>query len=501
MTLTPGSLLATTYYRLAATDQGTPSCGVIYSNVVTITVNTPLNAPLVTSDQTICYNDIPAILTATPATGGSGPYSYQWQSNSSGTWSNVGINSLTYQPPALTLTTQYRIIATDIGTPSCGNQISNSVTVLVQSLPDPGSIASDQTICNGSVPAALSSVTDGTGSGTISYQWENSIDAGANWNIIPGETSSTYSPGILTQTTMYRRTTISTLNAIACTSLPTATVTITVNTMTANTIGTTQSICSGTTASLTGSLVTGNGVISYQWQSSDTEFGTYANVATGTTQDYTTDALLSSTWFRRVVTGSLNGLDCIDYSSAVLVTVNPVAAADFSASTLTPPTNTDVIFTDLSTGTATSWNWSFSPSTVIYTGGTDASSQNPQVQFTATGSYSVTLTVNGATCPSSLTKTDYIHAGIDGLWTGVTSSDWNTASNWDNNAVPGILTDVVIPATAPNWPLFTGLLTVGTDCNSITLNAASSQLTISLDMIIMTGHTVNNNGNIILLTH
>ena len=502
LTLAPGSLVSTTYYRLAATDQGTPSCGVSYSNVVTITVNDPISAPVVTGDQTICNNDTPAQLTATASTGGNGTFSYQWQSNSSGTWVNVGTNSLSYQAPALLLTTQYRIIATDLGIPSCGNHISNVVTVVVQSVPDPGSIGSGQTICDGSVPAALTSVADGTGSGIISYQWEYSTDGGGNWTILAGETSATYAPGALTQNTMYQRTTVSTLNAVACMSVPTTAVTITVNTMTANTIGTTQSICSGSTASLTGSLVTGNGTISYQWQSSDTEFGTYADVASaGTSQDYTTDALVSSTWFRRVVTSNLNGLDCISYSSAVLVTVNPVALADFSASSLTPPTNTDVIFTDMSTGSATTWSWSFSPSTVIYTGGTDATSQNPQVQFTATGSYSVTLTVNGGSCENSITKTAYIHAGIPGLWTGTTSSDWNTASNWDNNLVPDNTVDVVIPATAPNWPVFTGLLTVGSNCNSITLNAASSQLTISLDMIIMTGHAVNNNGNIILLTH
>jgi hypothetical protein len=91
--------------------------------------------------------------------------------------------------------------------------------------------------------------------------------------------------------------------------------------------------------------------------------------------------------------------------------------------------------------------------------------------------------------------------GIAGLWTGITSSEWANASNWDNQIVPGTLNDVVIPASAPNWPIFTGTITLGATCNSITLAGATSQLTVTFDMIIPTGFTVTNNGTIHLLNH
>ncbi len=86
----------------------------------------------------------------------------------------------------------------------------------------------------------------------------------------------------------------------------------------------------------------------------------------------------------------------------------PVAA--FTASSTSPAINSTVTFTDQSAEFPTSWAWTFSPNTIIYMGGTNASSQNPQVQFTATGLYSVTLTATNAYGSDSEIKNNYINA-------------------------------------------------------------------------------------------
>jgi PKD repeat protein len=82
--------------------------------------------------------------------------------------------------------------------------------------------------------------------------------------------------------------------------------------------------------------------------------------------------------------------------------------ANFSANNLNPAIGQTVTFTDLSTNSPTSWGWSFSPATVTYVGGTSSSSQNPQVHFTAGGSYSVTLTATNASGSDPETKNNYI---------------------------------------------------------------------------------------------
>ena len=158
--------------------------------------------------------------------------------------------------------------------------------------------------------------------------------------------------------------------------------------------------------------------------------------------------------------------------------------ADFSADNTTPPRNTTVTFTDHTTGGPTSWDWSFDrPADVVYVTG-NSHSQNPQVQFTEGGPYTVTLTVHNAYLTDSKVRVAYIWAGIPGLWSGETSTDWNITTNWDNWNVPGNLIDVLIPAAAPYWPIYSGDLTIGTQCKTITLQALTSQMTVTGHLII-----------------
>jgi len=84
--------------------------------------------------------------------------------------------------------------------------------------------------------------------------------------------------------------------------------------------------------------------------------------------------------------------------------------ANFSASSTAPLINTTVNLTDLSYGNPTSWTWTITPGTFIYTGGTSASSQNPMVQFTAGGPYTVSLTVSNGSSQDSETRAHYISA-------------------------------------------------------------------------------------------
>jgi hypothetical protein len=79
----------------------------------------------------------------------------------------------------------------------------------------------------------------------------------------------------------------------------------------------------------------------------------------------------------------------------------------------------------------------------------------------------------------------YIGPDQSAIWNGSVSTDWNTASNWNNNMVPGNATDVVIPAYAPKWPIFAGNLFLGIHCKTIILNTVNSRLTVTGNLTIM----------------
>jgi hypothetical protein len=61
------------------------------------------------------------------------------------------------------------------------------------------------------------------------------------------------------------------------------------------------------------------------------------------------------------------------------------------------------------------------------------------------------------------------------VWTGTTSTDWNTASNWGEGAVPDASTDVIIPNIA-NLPIISSSTTA--NCNNLTIDDDAS-LTIA----------------------
>ncbi|MFM8963642.1 MAG: PKD domain-containing protein, partial [Sphingomonadales bacterium] len=87
--------------------------------------------------------------------------------------------------------------------------------------------------------------------------------------------------------------------------------------------------------------------------------------------------------------------------------VAPVANFTASATNISPATT--VNFTDLSTGIPTSWSWSVSPATGwAYAGGTNASSQNPQITFNNVGQYTISLTATNAQGSDVETKNNYI---------------------------------------------------------------------------------------------
>jgi PKD repeat protein len=219
--------------------------------------------------------------------------------------------------------------------------------------------------------------------------------------------------------------------------------------------------------------VTGGGNINFQLHAGRTWLGGTPNCNT------TYNKVNNNTW---IVT--------VHYTPGT--PVPPVA--NFTANDVTPAVGQTVTFTDASTNAPTSWSWSFSPNTITYVGATNSTSQNPQVQFNNSGYYTVTLLATNSSGSDAETKTNYILAGTGGNWTGASSTDWNTANNWEVLAVPLSSDNVTIPSTTINWPTRTGNLTLGADCGNITMNGAS-QMTVTGDLTISSGTQLHCNAN------
>ncbi|WP_338221280.1 glycine-rich domain-containing protein [Algoriphagus sp. oki45] len=201
-----------------------------------ITVRDVPDQGTIASNQTVCEGDTPAAIIGSvysPQDIGA-VISYRWEMNtnlSTPNWVDVPGNptGANYNPPVLSQTTQYRrYTISSVGANSCEGPATEPVTITLQSTPVAGAIAADQTICEGEDPVAFTSTSVGTGDGTISYQWEFTNASNPGWTTITGATGATYDSPALTETTQFRRITISTLNGVDCNSMPTSSVTVTV---------------------------------------------------------------------------------------------------------------------------------------------------------------------------------------------------------------------------------------------------------------------------------
>ena len=99
--------------------------------------------------------------------------------------------------------------------------------------------------------------------------------------------------------------------------------------------------------------------------------------------------------------GPYSGYGMVDAQAAVGGTGPVVPVASFTGTPVSGNAPLTVAFTDASTGSPTSWSWTFGD------GGT-STAQNPSRTYTAGGTYTVALTVSNAAGSNTQTRTGYI---------------------------------------------------------------------------------------------
>lgn len=181
-----------------------------------------------TTPVTGCTGYNPAQLTFTTATsGGLPPYTYQWQLN------NIAIPGeilSSYNPPQLTVAGSYSY---NCAITDASGTVVYTVAKLISIVPDPTvSISGGGVVCLNTTLTLTSTITDGIG--TISYQWQSSVE-NITFNSIPGATTSTYSPVTSIAGILYYRVNIFPA-AGSCNNAKSAAMTVTVNALPATSL-------------------------------------------------------------------------------------------------------------------------------------------------------------------------------------------------------------------------------------------------------------------------
>lgn len=456
----------TWYVRVVTNTINGLTCSVATTTPIQVTVNN-IAPGSINGTQTICSGGDPTVLGNATAATGSAAVAYQWQSNTTGcggTFANIGgATGATYDPPAgLLATTYYRRMATSTVNSTACADYSNCIVVTVNTV-TAGTVGSDQTLC-GSTAAGLTQITPATGAGTLSYQWQsNTSGCGATFNNIAGATFPTYTPpaGLLA-TTYYRRVTTSTLNGVSCTAVSNC-VTITLNSVTAGSIASNQTICAGGDPVAFTSTAAGSGnALSYVWQISTTSAtGPWTDIPGTNVAAYDAPGPINTTtYFRRVATATTNSVSCSSVTSAVTVFVNqvtaPVMAGDQAVCAQDPSAFTISTAATFSGTPGYQWQSStvgcgsgWSP----ITGATSATYDPPVVTQTTYYRVVVTSTLNGVSC--SATSNCLTITSNAKTWNGLAGTDWHNPTNWTPNGVPTASHCVVIPNTT-NKPFVLG---------------------------------------------
>lgn len=367
--------------------------------------------------ETGCNGFDPSPLTESVApTGGGGILQYQWQMSIDGglTWTNIaGANGATYDPNSITQTTRYRRGA--LREHCTGMVYSNAVVkTVLANFTDAGIIGGNEDNCGIFDPTTIVSVvapSGGAGTGTVSYQWQLSNDGGTTWLDIASATQEFYDPGIISQTTLYRR---GARKSPCGTFIYSNSVTkmVAINFTDAGTITGAESVCGGYDPGMITNVTLPSGgtdgYIGYQWERSIDGGNTWSVISGATGTQYNPPVITQTTQYRR----KARRVPCGVWvnSNVVVKEVKTIPTASITTFPTSGSGNlcelTDYVFAAANAGAGVSYTWNFG----AYATTPTSSVQGPiTVQFDVPNgspltSNTVSLTVSKDGCSVSDSK-------------------------------------------------------------------------------------------------
>ncbi|WMJ74655.1 gliding motility-associated C-terminal domain-containing protein [Cytophagaceae bacterium ABcell3] len=286
---------------------------------VRVRLDGEFNPGTLTADpDNICEGTFPTF-TVTPPEGGLEPYTYQWErSSDNNVWSSIsGATESEYDSPGLTSSTYFRRRVTS-GTGVC-EYVTPTVFIRVDPIviSSSNTISGDQNLCYGTEASQIAGSTPSGGLEPVTYQWISAPEGSDNWTEVPNSDSQHLNPGVLPETTRFRRIVTSTGACGSDTSAGIVRVFVD-PALSPGTIEQVDDICRGTAIELEATPASGGTEpYTYQWQRSFNG-NSWSNLSDETNQNLSSTVFNNSSYFRRIVYSSV----CQDTTEALAVTVN-----------------------------------------------------------------------------------------------------------------------------------------------------------------------------------
>ena len=391
---TTGILNATTTFFAEARNISTGCVSTLRVPVIA-TINGSFSAGAIGANQSICLGAaVSAINSITPATGGTGAISYQWQSSidNSGFTDIPGATLLNYTPTGLTQTTFYKRLALTVAD---GAIASNTITITVNPLPV-ASLPVDNAR-TGAGPVLLSA----TASAGATLDWYAASTGGsvlAGGNAVTNYTTATIS----VTTTFYAEARNSVTGCVSLNRIP---VVATINgSFSPGSISADQSFCLGLIAAPLNSVTDatgGTGIISYQWQLSTISSSTgFTDIPSANSNSFSPGTLTQTTYFRRVASTMTDG---IIYSNVVSIIIHPLPVAASAINGSRTGAGVVSIGAVVAAGETVDW-YQLASGGSILTGGTGTSSFNTPSILTTTNYYALARNTTTGCVASSRTQ-------------------------------------------------------------------------------------------------
>jgi hypothetical protein len=418
------------------------SSAISANNTATVTVNPVIAGNTSGIAVSIC-NNTTTTLTSGTATGGSGTYTYLWESSNAlgGTYAAAAgtNNTANYTTATLTTASTQVFFRRTVTSGGC-TDVATGVQVTVNpNLPASVSItitSGAQTICAGT--SVTFTATPTNGGTTPAYQWKvNGVNAGTN--------SATFTTTTLANSDAV--TVILTSNATPClTSSPGTSNSISMTVNPTNTVGvasSTPTLCFNTAlAEITHATTGATGI----GTATGLPAGVAATFASSTISISGTPTTSGTFNYSIPLTGG-----CGSVNATGTITVSPPSAGGtvVGSTTVCSGTNSATLTLSGHIGTIIRWELSLDNFATAGTPIANTTTTLKASDLTATTYYRAVVTSGVCASAYSTVATVTVNSCIN-KWKGSVSTDWNTPGNWTLNLVPAVDANLVFDDSPVN---------------------------------------------------